>query len=966
MILCHYRTIRFPVLAIGLAVLLVLGTLGPCPIARAATRTVVSITFDDSDEDQYTNALPALESHGMHATFYAITGYVGVNSGYLTLPQLQDIYNAGNEIGGHTVLHPNLTQVSAPEATREICGSRDTLLGWGFPVTDFAYPYSAYNSTVEGIVKQCGYNSAREDGDIKSPYGCESGCPLAETIPPADPYGIRAPQSIQDTWSLADIEGEVTQAEGGGGWSVLVFHHVCDNACNAYSVTPENFNALLTWLQTQNVSVETVAQVIGGSVQPAVSAPQVPPAPSGTNGVANPSLETNDPNNPGTPQCWSTVSSAGDTASFAETTTAHTGSVGETVTMSSYTSGYAALIVGQDLGQCSPSVVAGDAYLVSAWYQSTAPTRFLFWYRDTNGGWHSWMKSPQFAVASSWTQANWATPAVPAGATAVSFGLDIEAVGTLTTDDYSLMDSGGVPVPPTVSLTGPAAGATLAGTVTFTASASSPVGISRVDFLVDGVVVATATSSPYTATWDSTTVGDGPVTVAARATDVTGNQSTSAGQAATVSNSAGRNGNMLANAGLETNTGGGSTPNCWEEGSTGTATGTWTWTATAHSGSHAENVAFSAYTNGSRQLVTLQNTSACSPRVSAGSVYTLGAWYESTVPTRFVVYYLSSSGKWAYWTESPAFAASSGWAQAGWVTPAVPAGATALSFGLSLAAVGSLTTDDYTMTAGVPVPPTVSLTGPAAGATLAGTVTFTASASSPVGISRVDFLVDGVVVATATSSPYTATWDSTTVGDGPVTVAARATDVTGNQSTSAGQAATVSNSAGRNGNMLANAGLETNTGGGSTPNCWEEGSTGTATGTWTWTATAHSGSHAENVAFSAYTNGSRQLVTLQNTSACSPRVSAGSVYTLGAWYESTVPTRFVVYYLSSSGKWAYWTESPAFAASSGWAQAGWVTPAVPAGATALSFGLSLAAVGSLTTDDYTMTASVPSLGARAR
>ncbi len=693
---------NFPVLAIGLTVLLLLGTLGPGPFARAATRTIVSLTFDDSDEDQYTNALPALESHGMHATFYAITGYVGVNSGYLTLPQLQDIYNAGDEIGGHTVLHPNLTQVSVPEATREICDSRDTLLGWGFPVTDFAYPYSAYNSTTEGIVKQCGYNSAREDGDIKSPYGCVSGCPLAETIPPADPYGVRAPQSIQDTWSLADIEGEVTQAESSGGWSVLVFHHVCDDACNAYSVTPENFNALLTWLQTQNVSVETVAQVIGGSVQPAVSAPQVPPAPPGTNGVVNPSLETNDPNNPGTPYCWSAMTSAGDTASYAQTSTAHTGSVAETVTMSSYTSGDAALITGQDLGQCSPSVVAGDAYLVSAWHQSTTPTRFVFWYRDTNGAWHSWVKSPQFAAASSWTQANWATPAVPAGATALSFGLDIEAVGTLTTDDYSLMDSGGPPVAPAVSLTGPAAGAALAGPVTFTANASSPVGISRVDFLVDGVVVATAASSPYTATWDSTTVGDGPVTVTARATDVTGNQATSAGQAATVSNAASRNGNLLANAGLETNTGGGSTPNCWQEGATGTATAAWTWTTNSHSGSYAENVAISAYTSGSRQLVTAQNTSACSPRVSAGSAYTLGAWYESTQPAHILAYYLNSSGVWTYWTESPAFAASSGWAQAGWTSPAVPAGATALSFGLSLAAAGSLTTDDYPMTAGAP------------------------------------------------------------------------------------------------------------------------------------------------------------------------------------------------------------------------------------------------------------------------
>jgi peptidoglycan/xylan/chitin deacetylase (PgdA/CDA1 family) len=704
MLIIPYRTVRFAAVTVGLAALLLPGIVGPALSVRAATTpTVVSLTFDDSDEDQYTNALPALESHDMHGTFYAITGYVGVNSGYLTVPQLQAIYAAGNEIGGHTVLHPNLTQVNTAEAAREICDSRDTLLNWGFPVTDFAYPYSASNPTVEGIVQQCGYNSAREDGDITSPYGCVSGCPMAETIPPADPYNIRAPQSFQDTWSLSQMEGEVTQAENnGGGWTVLVFHHICDNACDPYSVTPENFNALLNWLQTQNVSVETVAQVIGGSVQPAVSVPQVPPAPAGTNGVTNPSLETDDPNNPGTPYCWTTSLGAGDSASFAETSTAHSGSVGETITMSSYSSGNAALITTQDLGQCAPSAVAGDSYSVSAWYQSTTPTRFVFWYRDANGGWHSWTKSPQFAAASSWTQATWATPAVPAGATALSFGLDIEALGTLTTDGYSLMDSGGPPAAPTVSLTGPAASSTLSGQVTFTANASSGVGISQVAFLVDGVVVATSTTSPFTATWNSATVGDGPVTVTAQATDVAGDTSTTTGQADTISNAASRNGNLLANGTLQANTGGGSTPDCWHQGDTGTNTPTWSYTTNGPGGSNAENVAISSYTSGSAQLVTTQNTSACSPRISPGSTYTLGAWYESSQPTHILAYYQNSSGSWQYWTESPTFATSSTGAQAAWTTPAVPAGATALSFGLSLAAAGSLTTTDYTMTPGTP------------------------------------------------------------------------------------------------------------------------------------------------------------------------------------------------------------------------------------------------------------------------
>ena len=60
----------------------------------------------------------------------------------------------------------------------------------------------------------------------------------------------------------------------------------------------------------------------------------------------------------------------------------------------------------------APSAVAGDQYLASGWYKSTAPTRFIFWYRDANGGWHYWTQSPQFAAAGSWTQATWGTPAV--------------------------------------------------------------------------------------------------------------------------------------------------------------------------------------------------------------------------------------------------------------------------------------------------------------------------------------------------------------------------------------------------------------------------------------------------------------------------------------------------------------------------------------------------------------------------
>jgi peptidoglycan/xylan/chitin deacetylase (PgdA/CDA1 family) len=695
------RTVRYTLLILSLlaAVIAAQSQLLTSAARADAPSAVVSLTFDDSNLDQYTNAFPALQQYGFHGTFYVNTGYIGVNPGYMTRPQLQDLANAGNEIAGHTALHPDLTQVSNEEATREVCQSRNTLLNWGFPATSFAYPYGAFNSTVENTAQQCGYNSARADFTLKSPAGCK-GCAPSDSIPPADPYAIDAPASVQSTWSLSDIESLVTQAEAAGGWMPIIFHHVCDNSCDPYSVTSSTFSAFLAWLQTQNVSVQTVGQVIGGSVKPAASVPQAPPAPAGTNGVANPSLENADPNNANIPQCWRTTSSGSNTPNFAQTGTAHTGSAGETVTMSGFSSGDAKFLVKQDLGQCAPSVVVGDQYVMSAWYQGTAPTRFPVYYRDADGGWHYWTQSPQFPASSSWAQATWATPAIPSAATALSFGLNIAANGTLSMDDFSLVDSGGPPgsSSPSVSLTSPSSGATVSGQVPLSANASSAIGISKVDFLVNGVVVATDASAPYTATWDSATVGDGPVTVTARATDISGTTATSTGQAVTVSNTGSHGGNMLANSSFESYSGSGSAPDCYTQGGTGTNSFTWSKTANARSGNWAQNVAITSWTSGDRKLVTAQNASACSPRVNAGSTYNLGGWYQSNQPVQITVYYQNASGSWVYWKQSKSFPASGGWAQATYTTPALPSGAVALSFGLTLGAVGSMTVDDYTMT----------------------------------------------------------------------------------------------------------------------------------------------------------------------------------------------------------------------------------------------------------------------------
>ena len=92
--------------------------------------------------------------------------------------------------------------------------------------------------------------------------------------------------------------------------------------------------------------------------------------------------------------------------------------------------------------------------------------------------------------------------------------------------------------------------------------------------------------------------------------------------------------------------------------------------------------------------------------------------------------------------------------------------------------------------------PTVSLTTPAAGATVAGTVTITASASDDVGVGSVAFTVDGNVVGTDTdgANGWSAPWDTATASDGSHVLGATATDTSGQTGGAAARTVTVANS----------------------------------------------------------------------------------------------------------------------------------------------------------------------------
>jgi hypothetical protein len=100
---------------------------------------------------------------------------------------------------------------------------------------------------------------------------------------------------------------------------------------------------------------------------------------------------------------------------------------------------------------------------------------------------------------------------------------------------FSVNNASSDTTPPTVS----ASESGSSGTISFSASASDANGVSKVEFYVDGTLKATDTSSPYSATLDSTTLSNGSHSLTAKAYDPSNNVGTSSAVSFSVSNGGG-------------------------------------------------------------------------------------------------------------------------------------------------------------------------------------------------------------------------------------------------------------------------------------------------------------------------------------------------------------------------------------------------------------------------------------------
>jgi subtilisin family serine protease len=337
---------------------------------------------------------------------------------------------------------------------------------------------------------------------------------------------------------------------------------------------------------------------------------------------------------------------------------------------------------------------------------------------------------------------------------------------------------------PTVVLTSPASGATLSGVVSLRADATDDVGVTRVDFLLDGVLLASDTTAPFGVDWDSGSEVDGSHTLSARAHDAVNKVGTSAGVAVTTSQPV----SAVFDATLRVPKCATSTNVCdttslvrgrysSEPNSSNTLNGTCTDGSVSYGGHHINRLKLSSVNGGllsQGQRVRLE--------------VHVNTW--DTVAAALDLFYTGDATKpsWTYLTTLQPGATGAQVLSTEYVLPTGMLQAVRAQFrmnGNNSSACSTGFYDDRDDVAfAVLSAPVVTLTAPSNGARVKGLVPVTATVASTSAVTKVEFYAGGTLLGTDTSAPYETNWNSTAMVDGAHSLTAKAQDSEGRVGTS--------------------------------------------------------------------------------------------------------------------------------------------------------------------------------------
>ena len=219
-------------------------------LSACSSGPTVSLVFDDATLDQYENALPFMQQYGFQGTMYVITQKVGTtheDESLMTWEQIQELHDAGWEIGAHSATHPNLVELSQEELTKELDQSYNDLTFRGYEPVGFAVPYGKYDDRVR--------NNAAIYFDYVRPS--EWGVNNKQNF---DIYALKS-QWVTNQITILEIQDWIDEL-GEDDWLIIMFHIIDDDNPKEYATDVVVFEETLAYLDAQNIRVRTIRDVL--------------------------------------------------------------------------------------------------------------------------------------------------------------------------------------------------------------------------------------------------------------------------------------------------------------------------------------------------------------------------------------------------------------------------------------------------------------------------------------------------------------------------------------------------------------------------------------------------------------------------------------------------------------------------------------------------------------------------------
>ncbi|HEV7621101.1 MAG TPA: polysaccharide deacetylase family protein [Flavisolibacter sp.] len=120
----------------------------------------VMITFDDTDEEQFTVGKTEMDKYGFKGVYYIMTISIG-RPRYMTREQIKQLSDEGHTIGCHTWDHHMVTKYTGADWVNQLDKPRKKLEDIiGKKIDYFAYPFGLWNQAAIPELKQRGYKLA--------------------------------------------------------------------------------------------------------------------------------------------------------------------------------------------------------------------------------------------------------------------------------------------------------------------------------------------------------------------------------------------------------------------------------------------------------------------------------------------------------------------------------------------------------------------------------------------------------------------------------------------------------------------------------------------------------------------------------------------------------------------------------------------------------------------------------------